>query len=52
MEQELIKQAEAIPYTRWYEINDLMDMTNDESTKEKLKWIRNRKRLLEQYSNN
>lgn len=50
MDNELIQQAEAIPYTRWWEINYLMDIATDEATRERLKWIQCRKRLLEQYS--
>lgn len=47
---DLIKQAEAIPYVRWYEINELIDQAEDEQTREKLRFIQCRKRLLEQYS--
>lgn len=48
MENELIKQARDIPYTRWYEIEYLIDQAEDEETKESLKWIMTEKRLLEE----
>lgn len=50
MKSDLIKQAEAIPYVRWYEINELIERAEDEQTREKLRFIQCEKRLREQNS--
>lgn len=48
MENALIEQARKIHYTRWYEIEYLIEQAEDEETKEHLKWIMTEKRLLEE----
>ena len=48
MDKELIKQAWATHYTRWYEIDYLIDQAESEETKEKLETIKKHKYHLEE----
>lgn len=46
-DEEYIRKAERVPYTRWFEIMSLIESA-PEHLKDRLYWIMRRKELLEQ----
>lgn len=48
-DEQLINQAESIPYFRWYEIQSLIDMAEKEETKRILEGIERRKYHTEEF---